>query len=715
MSYQVAARRFRPQRFAAVKGQELTVQALRNSVRFNKIHHAILLAGLRGCGKTSLARIYAKALNCVNLDEGDPCGKCATCLEIAAGSSLSVQELDGASNNSVQDIRDLLEVLVSLPSSGYRYRVFIIDEVHMLSQAAFNALLKSLEEPPKQVVFILATTEPQKIPETVLSRCLRFDLASISVDNIAEQLNHISSGLINIEDRASYLIAELAEGSMRDAISMLERIMLMQNSGDVSEATVANYLDVVSSTRILGILGNLFSGNIKEGISNLSGVDPIKFVSALARIWRRLVFSDLAQGSLNEFFNLYLRPLTPQQLVVLSSLVTENVNLIYRNHYPRLALDAFLVTLGVHYQELRRGEGLERANQQNYQRLSSENFSPEMKGQSQPANLLSHVSRAKEEAGPKGGTSNNNSSPKTSDQGDLHDTPIKTTGGIEASSGVAEAPSVNRMQRGQGELQGVQDFAKSRQVKASGVDLDRLEIERAEKDGIRQSHFDPDALLAESRDPESIIAEFIKRFSRIDRQFLDNCQIKYEGGTIYVVPKNKFTKLHLESLDVIREGYFAKDQSIKVKIVAGALSGGDSKVKSPSVASATVAENTSLGQLEKSYSTLEKGSVDAKKKVTPQTTSRFENEQNAALAKGEGNARAYEIAEQNVSYPTHNDNVEIDDFKNQIADEYHHTSKNPSANPSINQRLAKDHPASMRYRGWRRMVDAFPESEFFDI
>ena len=229
MSYKALYRTYRPQTFNDVKGQEVVVKTLQNAIINNKISHAYLFSGPRGTGKTSIARIFAKALNCANVFEGEPCDKCISCDEISQGISPDVIEIDAASNNGVDEIRDIREKVKFLPS-GSKYKIYIIDEVHMLSGGAFNALLKTLEEPPKHVIFILATTEPQKLPATIISRCQRFEFKALSVAEISERLRTICElEDVAISEEALNTISESADGAMRDALSILDQAISYGN------------------------------------------------------------------------------------------------------------------------------------------------------------------------------------------------------------------------------------------------------------------------------------------------------------------------------------------------------------------------------------------------------------------------------------------------------------------------------------------------------
>ena len=223
MAYQALYRKWRPDNFEDVKGQDHIVTTLQNQIKADRIGHAYLFCGTRGTGKTSIAKIFAKAVNCEHPVNGSPCGECASCKAIAAGNSMNVIEIDAASNNGVDNIRQIREEVQYSPTQG-RYKVYIIDEVHMLSIGAFNALLKTLEEPPSYVIFILATTEAHKIPVTILSRCQRYDFHRISIDTIADRLTKLMQAEnINVEDKAIKYIAKAADGSLRDALSLLDQ------------------------------------------------------------------------------------------------------------------------------------------------------------------------------------------------------------------------------------------------------------------------------------------------------------------------------------------------------------------------------------------------------------------------------------------------------------------------------------------------------------
>ena len=244
MSYTALYRKWRPTCFEEVRGQDHIVKTLKNQINSGRIGHAYLFCGTRGTGKTSIAKIFARAVNCEHPVDGSPCGECSMCRQIAEGASLNVVEIDAASNNGVENIRDIREQVQYPPTDG-RYRVYIIDEVHMLSIGAFNALLKTLEEPPSYVIFILATTEVHKIPITILSRCQRYDFKRISIDTIAGRLAELTQAeQIDVDDRALRYVARAADGSMRDALSLLDQCVAFHFG---EKLTYDNVLEVLGA------------------------------------------------------------------------------------------------------------------------------------------------------------------------------------------------------------------------------------------------------------------------------------------------------------------------------------------------------------------------------------------------------------------------------------------------------------------------------------
>ncbi len=271
MAYKAIYRKWRPEVFEDVVGQGHITRTLKNQIMNNRVSHAYLFCGTRGTGKTTAAKIFSRAVNCLNNKDGSPCNECEVCRGIADGSIMDVTELDAASNNHVEDIREILDE-VNYVATRATYRVYIIDEVHMLSGAAFNALLKTLEEPPAHVIFILATTEAHKVPETIHSRCQRFDFKRIRPDDIIRRIREIAmADKLVIEEEAYSLLAQLAEGSMRDGLSLLERCISACGNSLTKE-------DIIS---VLGISGNEFNHNIVEAIIKGDSVEVLKSVGKL--------------------------------------------------------------------------------------------------------------------------------------------------------------------------------------------------------------------------------------------------------------------------------------------------------------------------------------------------------------------------------------------------------------------------------------------------
>lgn len=247
MSYTALYRKFRPDTFADVKGQDHIVTTLKNQIRANRIGHAYLFTGTRGTGKTTIAKIFARTVNCEKPTENGPCGQCRICRAIAAGASMNVIEIDAASNNGVDNIREIVDEVSYSPAEG-RYKVYIIDEVHMLSIGAFNALLKTLEEPPSYVIFILATTEVHKLPITILSRCQRYDFKRISIDTITERMKElIAAEQVQVEEKALRYIAKTADGSMRDALSLLDQCIAFHLGKELTYDKVLDVLGAVDT------------------------------------------------------------------------------------------------------------------------------------------------------------------------------------------------------------------------------------------------------------------------------------------------------------------------------------------------------------------------------------------------------------------------------------------------------------------------------------
>ena len=272
MSYLVLARKWRPKRFAELVGQEHVVRALTNALDSGRVHHAFLFTGTRGVGKTTIARILARALNCERGVGSSPCGQCAACREIDEGRFVDLIEVDAASRTKVDDTRELLENVQYLPNRG-RYKVYLIDEVHMLSAHSFNALLKTLEEPPPHVKFLLATTDPQKLPVTVLSRCLQFNLKRLPASLIAARLSHILGAEgVSFEPRAVELLARAADGSLRDALSLLDQ-MLAFGGGRVAESDARAMLGTVDRQRVVGLAERLAAGDAPGLFQLVAAID----------------------------------------------------------------------------------------------------------------------------------------------------------------------------------------------------------------------------------------------------------------------------------------------------------------------------------------------------------------------------------------------------------------------------------------------------------
>lgn len=264
MSYTALYRKFRPTEFEDVKGQDHIITTLQNQIKANRIGHAYLFCGTRGTGKTTVAKIFAKAVNCENPVDGSPCGECAMCKSIAAGTSMNVIEIDAASNNGVDNIREIREEVAYRPTEG-RYKVYIIDEVHMLSIGAFNALLKTLEEPPDYVIFILATTEVHKIPITILSRCQHYDFRRISIETISGRLMELmETEQVEVEEKAVRYIAKAADGSMRDALSLLDQCIAFYLGQKLTYDNVLEVLGAVDTEVFSRLVRNLISRDVPK-------------------------------------------------------------------------------------------------------------------------------------------------------------------------------------------------------------------------------------------------------------------------------------------------------------------------------------------------------------------------------------------------------------------------------------------------------------------
>lgn len=301
MSYLVLARKWRPKRFSELVGQEHVVRALSNALETGRVHHAFLFTGTRGVGKTTIARIFAKSLNCVQGVGAEPCGTCEICQAVDQGRFVDLLEIDAASNTGVDDVREVIENAQYLPTRG-RYKVYLIDEVHMLSKSAFNALLKTLEEPPEHVKFLLATTDPQKLPVTVLSRCLQFNLRRLTEEQIAGQMRRIlDAENIAAEDAAIAQLAHAADGSLRDGLSLLDQALAF-GAGTLNDADVRSMLGTVDRTQIAGLLDALASGEgarLMQVASDIAGFSPdfSAVLDALAYALHRIQLRQLVPGA----------------------------------------------------------------------------------------------------------------------------------------------------------------------------------------------------------------------------------------------------------------------------------------------------------------------------------------------------------------------------------------------------------------------------------
>ncbi len=357
MAYEVIARKWRPQVFQDVIGQEHVTQTLINAIKNERIAHAYLFGGPRGVGKTSVARIFAKAINCLEGEPGTPCNHCRSCLEITEGNSVDVQEIDGASNRGIDEIRELRENIKYLPSSG-KYRVYIIDEVHMLTLPAFNALLKTLEEPPAHVKFLFATTESNKVPITILSRCQRFDFKRIPLEQLAGQLKHIAEQEgVTISASALNLIARASEGSMRDGQSLMDQVISFTGKM-VDEDLVHKILGIIDRETLCAATRAVIEGNVSgcmgivEELYN-RGYDLKDFYRLLMHQFRMLLFCllvpdfkpvDLTDAEASELRKQAETAGETRLQTSLDFLIHREENL-RQSSYPRLILEVTLIKL----------------------------------------------------------------------------------------------------------------------------------------------------------------------------------------------------------------------------------------------------------------------------------------------------------------------------------------------------------------------------------
>lgn len=360
MSYLVLARKYRPSGFSSVSGQEHVTRTLANAIARNKVVHAYLFTGPRGVGKTSVSRILSKALNCQQPNGAEPCQECSCCREISTGTSLAVREIDGASHNSVDNVRDLIDSFKALPPSGYRFKVYIIDEVHMLSISAFNALLKSLEEPPPNTVFILATTDVHKIPETVISRCQRHDFRALAVDVIQARLTEVcATEKLTVEPEALTLIARLADGSMRDAQTLLDRVQTYCEGG-ITAAETSRALGSVERVALVGLTQHIARRDVSAALNAVSdlfstGIDPSTLLKEFTNFWRevflaklggetRLKSVGLSDDAIVELLRL-VSPLEPIDVQDLWDLARDGADRCLRSSHQRYGFEALVARL----------------------------------------------------------------------------------------------------------------------------------------------------------------------------------------------------------------------------------------------------------------------------------------------------------------------------------------------------------------------------------
>ena len=357
MSYLVLARKWRPGTFDDITGQEYITRSLKNAVSTGKTAHALLFSGPRGVGKTSSARILAKALNCKHGPTPDPCSKCSFCIEIAEGKSLDVIEIDAASHTGVNDVREIIENIKYLPASG-KYKIYIVDEAHMLSQSAFNALLKTLEEPPPHVVFILATTEVHKVPVTILSRCQRHDFKKVPVEQIRERLTTITTAEgIEVGEETLYTVAREADGSMRDALSLMDQLLATFGS-TIAHDDAVRILGVLDRNILKSVLRTVIGKDPKSAIEALNlamekGIEPKRFAEDLLRGLRHaLLIKTCGKDAASELPDEEKREIeetasgeSVETIELLLGQMLEGAEGVQRSFYPQTALEFTLIKL----------------------------------------------------------------------------------------------------------------------------------------------------------------------------------------------------------------------------------------------------------------------------------------------------------------------------------------------------------------------------------
>lgn len=350
------ARKYRPQNFLELVGQDAIVKTLKNAIESSRLHHAYLFCGARGVGKTSLARILAKSINCQNGSTITPCQKCAPCQSITAGNSLDVIEIDGASNNLVDDVRELREQVKYLPTDG-QYKIFIIDEVHMLTNNAFNALLKTLEEPPTHVIFIFATTEPHKIPVTILSRCQKYDFKKLSTTLLTEHLTQITQKeAVAVDPLALNLIARCAQGSVRDALSLLDQLLGYQK-GPLTEGQIREVLGLGERIFIHDAFAAVINNDLNHSLTTLKeiddrGLDLKLFAEEILECYRHLILLQATKTAPTElsptetdFFKSLENKIDLSLLLAEYQILMTGVREIALSDYPKTVFEILLVKI----------------------------------------------------------------------------------------------------------------------------------------------------------------------------------------------------------------------------------------------------------------------------------------------------------------------------------------------------------------------------------